>query len=140
MFRGGRARLDAAVMVHSEVQFVPFYKNQPLFAELDRELRDAGYWLHRFLPIQSRVIKPMALSDNMYAGLSQHLYGDAVWVKRFVDFPVLDTTALLKLAVFAHDLYGSYDLALLALKSIDEREKSKRHETYLKHLALSLQA
>ncbi len=138
VFRGGRARLEKAVMVHTEVQFVPFYKDQPLFAELDQELRDAGYWLHRFLPLRSRVLKPMVVNNDIYAGMSQHLWGDAVFVKRFVDFPSLDVDALLKIALLAHDLYASYDLALLALKTVDELEGSNRQDTYLTQLSLSL--
>jgi len=138
VFRGARARLEAAVMVHTEVQFVPFYKDQPLFAELDQELRAAGYWLHRFLPLISRVLKPMLVNDDPYAGLSQHLWTDAVYVKRFVDFSDISSGDLLKIALFAHDLYGSFDLASLALKTIDEREGSARHGSYMGQLALAL--
>ena len=138
VFKGGRERLESGVMVHTEVQFVPFYEDQPLFAELDQELRGAGYWLHRFLPIKSRVLKPMVVNQDPYAGMSQHLWGDAVFVKRFVDFPKLEPAALLKIALLAHDLYASYDLALLALKTLDEMEGSNRHDTYLTQLSLSL--
>ena len=101
-------------------------------------LRDAGYWLHRFLPLRSRVLKPMVVNNDIYAGMSQHLWGDAVFVKRFVDFPSLDVDALLKIALLAHDLYASYDLALLALKTVDELEGSNRQDTYLTQLSLSL--
>jgi len=138
VFRGARDRLEAAVMVHTEVQFVPFYKDQPLFAELDQELREAGYWLHRFLPLISRVLKPMIVNDDPYAGLSQHLWTDAVYVKRFIDFPDFPTSELLKIALLAHDLYGSFDLAGLALKSVDERDGSARHASYMTQLVQSL--
>jgi hypothetical protein len=43
-------------------------------------------------------------------------------------------SSLLKIAVLAHDLYGSYDLALLALLKIDEREETQRHARYLERL------
>ena len=94
VFRGAQARLETAVMVHTEVQFVPFYEEQPLFAEIDQALRDAGFWLHRLLPIQSRVFKPMVANNDPHAGLSQHLWTDAVYVKRFVDFPVLELSLI----------------------------------------------
>ena len=134
VFRGAKARLKGAVMVHTEVQFVPFYEDQPLFAEVDQALREAGYWLHRFLPIQSRVFKPMMANNDIHAGLSQQLWTDAVYVKRFVDFPDMETAALLKLAVCAHDLYGSFDLAMKALSAIDAREKTTLHRDYLAQL------
>ena len=44
------------------------------------------------------------------------------------------SSRLLKLAVLAHDLYGSYDLALLALSRLDEREGSQRHARYLERV------
>jgi FkbM family methyltransferase len=134
VFEGGLERLSHAVMVHTEVQFVPFYENQPLFADLDQLLRKAGFWFHRFEPIHSRVIKPLVVNNDIYASMSQQLWSDAVYVRPFVDFPSLEVSSLLKIAVLAHDLYGSYDLALLALLKIDEREETQRHARYLERL------
>jgi len=134
VFDGGRERLAEAVMVHTEVQFVPFYEEQPLFAELDTLLREAGFWFHRFEPIHSRVFKPLVVNNDIYAGMSQQLWTDAVYVRPFVDFSTLDVTSLLKIAVLAHDLYKSYDLSLLALQRLDEREGTQRYQRYLEKL------
>ncbi len=138
VFQGGPERLAEAVMIHTEVQLVPFYVDQPLFAELDLLLREAGFWLHRFEPIQSRVFKPMVVNNDIYAGMSQQLWTDAVYVRPFVDFPTLDTSSLLKIAVLAHDLYGSYDLVVLAFQRLDEREGTQRHQRYLSCLLSAL--
>jgi len=123
--------LSDCLVVHIEVQFVPFYKEQPLFSELEVALRDAGFWLHRFLPIHSRVFKPLLVNNDPYAGLSQQLWTDAVYVKRFTEFPTMDREALEKIALIAHDLYGSIDLAALALRALDQREDSQRSAVYL---------
>ena len=56
-----------------------------------------------------------------YQALSQQLWSDAVYVKRFTDFTHLDVERLLKIAVVMNDLYGSFDLAALALQHVDRR-------------------
>ena len=135
VFEGASERLSGAVMIHTEVQFVPFYEDQPLFAELDQILRAAGFWFHRFTPIHSRVLKPLVVNNDIYAGMSQQLWSDAVYVRPFIDFPDLEPEQLLKIAVLANDLYQSYDLALLALQHLAAREGSDRHIQYLQRLS-----
>jgi len=140
VFSGASQRLDEAVVVHTEVQFVPFYKEQPLFAELDQALRARGYFLHRFLPLISRTFQPMLVNNDPYAGLSQVLWSDAVYVRRFTDFETLPGPALLKIALISHDLYDSYDLTLLALTRHDERFGTQYQPVYLQALAQALSA
>jgi len=130
--------LADCLVVHTEVQFVPFYKDQPLFAELDQLLRNAGFWLHQFTPIHRRVFKPMLINQDIYAGLSQDLWSDAVYVRRFTDFATMDRESLEKIALIGHDAYESIDLASLALLRIDEREGGKRQEQYVAALATAL--
>ncbi len=130
--------LADCLVVHLEVQFVPFYKDQPLFAELDQLLRNAGFWLHRFLPIHSRVFKPMLINQDIYAGYSQDLWSDAVYVRRFTEFADMDRESLEKIALIAHDLYESIDLASLALLRIDEKEGGKHQEQYVAALAKAM--
>lgn len=130
VLRGAPCKLASTLVVETEAQFVPFYKHQPLFAEVDQELRGAGFLLHRFGPMVSRVFKPMLIRDNVYAGLSQTLWSDAVYVRRFTDFAKLSSDALLKIALLTHDLYRSIDLVALALGHVDERDGSDRLSRY----------
>jgi FkbM family methyltransferase len=123
--------LKDCLVVHTEVQFVPFYRDQPLFAELDQVLRKAGFWLHRFLPIHSRVFKPLMVNNDIYAGMSQVLWTDAVYVRRFTDFSSLDKASLERIALISHDLYSSYDLAALALHQLDQRDGGTRQPQYV---------
>lgn len=138
VLQGAPELLADCLVVHVEVQFVPFYRDQPLFAELDLLLRDAGFWLHRFLPIHRRVFKPMLVNEDIYAGISQDLWTDAVYVRRFTEFPSLDRESLEKIALIAHDLYESIDLASLALLRIDEKDGTRRQEEYVSALATAL--
>lgn len=130
----GKEVLSECLVCHIELQFVPFYKDQPLFAELDQVMREAGFWLHRFTPIQSRVFKPLLVDGDIYAGLSQQLWTDGIYFRRFTDFSTMSEPQLEKIAMVAHDLYGSIDLASLALKRLDERDEGVRQGEYLRAL------
>ncbi len=134
IFEAGKQVLQGLSVVHTEVQFVPFYKDQPLFAELDQVLRQAGFFFHRFLPIHGRVFKPMMINEDPFAGLSQELWSDAIYVRRFTDFAELPVSQLLKIAILLHDLYESVDLVSLALQHADARAGTKRQERYLRAL------
>jgi FkbM family methyltransferase len=131
VLHGAGRVLDDVLMIHLEVQFVPFYENQPLFADLDQALRRAGFYFHRFLPITSRVFLPLQVGGSPYAGLSQQLWTDAIYVKRFTDFGRMSPRSLLKIAALANDLYGSVDLAALALQHADRQAKSERLKRYI---------
>jgi FkbM family methyltransferase len=138
VLRGASKVLEHVLVVHIEVQFVPFYKDQPLFAELDQALRQAGFFFHRFLEISSRVFFPLMISDKPKASLSQQLWSDAVYVKRFTDFARQDESSLLKIAAILNDLYGSIDLCALALQHADRRANTRRTERYCEALSRGL--
>ena len=134
VLHGATLTLEQVSVVHTEVQFVPFYREQPLFADLDQELRRAGFLFHRFQPIHSRVFQPMLVNEDIYAGLSQELWADAIYVKAFTDFDRRSEEELLKIATLLHDLYQSYDLAALALRHLDARTNAGRESRYMQAL------
>jgi FkbM family methyltransferase len=127
-------KLKHTLVIHVETLFVPFYKNQPLFGDLDVFLREAGFMFHKFGPLVSRVIKPLLLDNDMYKGLSQQLWSDAVYVRPLTAFDDLKSDMLLKTARILHDVYGSYDLAQLALASVDRKNGSGRQQAYINRL------
>ncbi|MBN94211.1 MAG: methyltransferase FkbM [Deltaproteobacteria bacterium] len=130
-FQGAPRLLDEALVVQTEVQFVPFYKDQPLFAELDQTLRQHGFVFHRLVEMMSRTFAPMLINDNIFAGISQHLWADAIYVRDFTTFQDMEPTQLLKLSKVMHDVYKSIDMVGLALAKVDEKEGGNRHLQYL---------
>jgi FkbM family methyltransferase len=134
ILKNAQKYLKQILVIQLEVNFIPFYKEQPLFAELDQVLRSAGFYLHRFTPLISRAFKPLIVNNDVYAGLSQLLWTDAIFVRKFTEFSQLTTSQLLKIAAIAHEMYQSYDLSLLALQSIDRQDRSERHVKYLNRL------
>jgi FkbM family methyltransferase len=134
VFRGAARILDHALVVHTEVQFVPLYKGVPLFGEIDIHLRSKGFSLHRMTQ-SGRTFKPLIFMNEINAALSQILWGDAVYVRDFMQFDQLSGTALVKLATILHETYRSVDLAAFALAAYDRQNASNLQQTYIRKLA-----
>lgn len=56
-------------IVEVEVEFVPLYANQPLFADVDRALREQGFVFHRFSSQQGRCMKPLSIAGTKAVAL-----------------------------------------------------------------------
>ncbi|MGD0494077.1 MAG: FkbM family methyltransferase [Steroidobacteraceae bacterium] len=127
--------LDNCLIVHSEVEFVPLYQDQPLFADVDRLLRGRGFMFHRFLGLSGRTFKPLMLNDNPNAALSQMLWSDAVYVPDLARLDRLEPEALLKLAALLHEIYRSFDLCHVVLSAHDRRYGTSYSQRYFELLA-----
>lgn len=119
--RNGTNRLQDCLVIHTEVEFLPMYQGQPLFSEVELFLREQGFIFHRFAPLVSRAVKPMLVNDNIYDGLSQVFWANAVFIRDFSNFDQLGSEALKKTALILHEIYQSYDISLRALITLDER-------------------
>jgi len=124
------------MVVHTEVEFVPLYVNQPLFAEVDQALRKNGFLFHRIYHkvLLGRAFKPFIINNEINRPLSQVLWADAIYVKNFMDYDSISAEKLLKLAVIMHDIYDSYDLVHYILQHYDKQTSSKCAEQYLRLL------
>jgi FkbM family methyltransferase len=134
---GAEQRLKDALVVHTEVEFVPLYKGQAMFSDVDAHLRANGFAFHK-IDIMGRTFKPLIVNDNPGIALSQKLWGDAVYVRDFMTFDVLAPEKLLKIAVICHENYKSYDLAGVALASYDRQMNTHLQMTYLEALSREL--
>ena len=130
----GRTRLRDTLVIHSEVEFLPLYIGQPLFSEVETFLRGEGFVLHRFFPAVSRVVRPLMVNNDMYAGLSQLVWADAVFIKDFSRLEALSEAQLLKTAKILHDCYQSVDVALYLLTEYDRRTGEHLGRAYLSGL------
>lgn len=124
VFRGAERLLGDALVVEAEVEFVPLYKGQPLFAEVDVFLRGRGLVFHFFPALFGRAFKPMLMRGDGELAFRQQLWGDAVYVRDFTRLAELSPERLLKYAAIVHDVYQSYDLAHKALMEYDRRRGS----------------
>jgi FkbM family methyltransferase len=139
VFQNASRALAGALLIQTEVEFVELYKGQPLFADVDRFLRDAGFQFHAFNPIGSRTFKPLIVNGNADLGIRQALWSDALYVRDWMKLDALDEDKLKKYAVLAHDVVRSYDLAHLVLHTLDQKAGSSFAGRYLERLAVFLQ-
>ena len=134
VLQGAAKRLRDVLVVHTEVEFLPLYKDQPLFADIDVFLRARGFAFHTMTPF-GRTFKPMLVNNSIYASVNQLIWADAVYVRDFMTFMDLAPEALLKLAAMLHENYQSFDLAALALDAYDKHKGSALQLAYLRRLS-----
>jgi len=134
-----RALASSVVGVEVEVEFAPIYRDQPLFADVDRFLRELGYLLFDLRPCHWKRTAGRGLGGPY----GQIVWADALYLKSLPALsaalgdrePALRKGKLLK-AVSVALLYGYYDYALEMVRGIhevlspDEREaiEARLHE------------
>jgi FkbM family methyltransferase len=127
--------LKRCLIIQTEVEFVPLYEDQPLFADVDQLLRGHGFMFHRFLGMSGRTYKPLMLNDDPNAALSQMMWSDAVYVPDLARLDRLEPAALVKLAALLHEIYRSYDLCHAVLAAHDRRQGTSYAQRYFERLA-----
>ncbi len=132
--RGAVQALESTVVVHTEVEFVPLYKDQPLFAEVDQELRRRGFWFHRFAGLAGRALKPLLINNDPYATIGQLLWADAVYIRDLMQLDGLAPAKLLHLAVILHEVYNSFDTCAHVLGHYDQKTGGSLRDTYMAKL------
>ena len=135
VFKNATNLLSDCCVIHTEVEFLPIYKDQPLFSEVEIYLREIGFIFHRFIDFRSRTIQPLLVNNDIYGQLNQATWADAVFVKDFTKFNELTTSKLKKTALILNDIYGSFDLALRSLLEVDKKLKKTNYaKKYLEYL------
>lgn len=131
---GAPLTLAHALVVHTEVEFVPLYQNQPLFAEVDQELRRRGFYFHRFHGLSGRPLKPLLRDNNPNLSMGQLLWADAVYLRDPLRLDELPPHGLLKLGAIAHEVYSSYDYTAKVFQEFDRQTGAAVHPAYLARL------
>jgi FkbM family methyltransferase len=110
VLRNGHERLKSTVAVQTEVSFVPLYKNQPTFGDIDLELRRLGFIPHCFVEIKKKLIAPLE-GKTPHEGINQLLEADILYTRDFTNPEQMTPEQLKHLAILAHHCYSSFDLA-----------------------------
>lgn len=131
VFKHAPRVIESILLIQTEVEFVPLYRGQPLFSEVESFLRSRGLMLHRFWPLKSRTLRPMLVNGDIYYGLSQVFDADAIFIPAFDRWTSLSVARLASLALMLHDLYGSFDVAHTLLCHIDQRTGGRDAAAYL---------
>lgn len=127
----------SALAIHTEVEFVPLYSGQPLFADIDTRVRSLGFQFHTFRGIAMRSFVPLRSAVDEFKGVNQAIWSDAVYVPDLSSLSNYSDERLLKLVAILHDLYESVDLALHILNLMSEGSDRKIFNEYCKKLGLT---
>lgn len=133
ILRHGIAKLKQTVVIESEVAFLPLYKDQPLFGDIQLFLKGQGFVLHKLIDCGGRALRPFS-QPNRLMPMSQLLWADAIFVRDFTRLETYQDEALLKGAAILDLVYGSIDLAGLLLAEYDRRQSTRTQERYIASL------
>ena len=121
VLKGATRVLKDVLVVQTEVEFVPIYRGQPLFSDIDRFLRAQGFMFHRFVAMEGRPLVSPAASGEAFGSRQQVLWSDAVYIRPIPGWNDLAAESLLRLAVILHEMYASFDFSARLLQMYDER-------------------
>ena len=120
--QNGRDKLTHAVAVQTEVSFVPLYENQPVFGQVDLELRSQGFLPHSLPATKVWAIAPTILGPAV--AQNQLLEADIVYVRDIAYPERLTDEQLSHLAMIAFHVYGSIDLTLFCILQLTQRGRT----------------
>ena len=120
VFQGGEKVLKDTIAIVTEVEFIPVYENQPLFADVSHYLLKQKFLLHKFLSISGRTLKPIVMNDDQ-SFATQHMWSDAMFIKYLLTPDLLSPDQLLKLAVLSY-IYQSPDVTVMCFSEYDKHE------------------
>lgn len=127
ILQGGRRVLKNAICVIPEVRFYRMYEDEPMLGDLDAELRDQGFVLHKFLHQKAVCLPGTQKNKFAKAGWSQLLDGDAVYIRNIEDPDAVSVDQLKMLALAADAVFNSYDLVAHCLDLLAQKGALKKN-------------
>ncbi len=121
VLNGAEKMLETVTVIHTEVEFVPMYKGQPLFAEVDQRLRQAGFSLMKIAAIAGRTFQPIVANNDPNSMLSQMHWAEVVYAKDFMKLDALSPEKLLRMAIVLHVVYQAFDFVHHILAAYDQK-------------------
>jgi FkbM family methyltransferase len=116
---GAAQKLAQAVVIQTEVSFIPLYRDQPPFGAVDLELRRRGFVPHALAELKLWPVAPTVINGDPRLPVNQVLEGDMVYVRDFAKAENMTGEQWKQLALIAHHCYGSIDLAARAILSAE---------------------
>ncbi|WP_395488900.1 FkbM family methyltransferase [Cedecea davisae] len=109
--------LRNTLVVQLEVSFLPLYLGQPSFGDIDLEMRRQGFLPHCIAAQKNMFLYPVSHCGDKPA--NQLLEMDMVYVKDFTDMSVFTAEQLKQMAIIMHYCYGSVDMVIRCIHSLE---------------------
>ena len=129
ILKGAKSTLQNVLKIICEVEFVPIYKNQPLFGDVNKFLNEYEFMFNQFLQIHGRTLKPL-IANNDPNIASQHMWSDAIFIRQIEKIQNLSDEKILKLSLLAA-IYNSLDLSFFCLSIYDKRNSSNLSKDWI---------
>lgn len=129
VIRNASEKLSTALVVQSAVRFFPLYENEPTFGELERELREQGFFFHSFDFLKQVLGSPYLRKKFRRRAFSQVIDGDAFFVRDLRAMNTFTDQQLAKLCILADSVMSAYDLVGLCLEELTKRGSLSPGET-----------
>jgi FkbM family methyltransferase len=130
----GQQVLNGLALLQIEASPSPLYDGEASLWKIGEWLSERGFVLHCFSDLNKRRLKPFGKDEAPFAPSNQLFQVDAVFMPDPLKWTELDDDRLLSLAFFAHAVYRSYDVAMLAMRKLDERDDNGRVGRYSQYL------
>ncbi len=142
VLQGGTKTLADCMMIIPEVRFYRMYEDEPMWADVDAEMRAQGFVLHKFMHQKSVVLPSSQKSSFNKRRGSQLLDGDAVYIRNLEDTEKLTSRQLKIMALAADIVAGSPDLCAYCLDALKARNDVPTNATrqYIKRLPAAVLA
>ena len=122
IFKGGKKLLNNVLKIVCEVEFIPLYQDQPLFADVTKYLNQNDFMFNKFVGIAGRTLKPTIFNNDLNVP-SQLMWSDAIFIKQIEKIQTLSNEKLLKLSLLAA-VYNSLDLTFFCLSIYDKNNST----------------
>lgn len=122
VLKGGKKKLSKAIAIVCEIRFYRMYEDEPMWAELDQELRKQGFVLHKIMHAKSVRLDHSQKERLKGRGLkNQLLDGDAAYIRNIEEPEKITTEQWKALALTASAVLESHDLCLYCLDELVRR-------------------
>lgn len=121
IIQNGRAKLSSAVAIQTEVRFFPIYANEPVFGEVDAELRHQGFVLHDLVGLKRFKLNTPYARLLPRPSRRQLVDGDAIYIRDLRQVDDQSDAQLRKLAILGLTVFDSLDLGLFCLSHLVRR-------------------
>lgn len=118
---GGVQKLGQAVLVQTEVRFLPLYQGEPTFADLDAMLRAQGFLLHDFAHLKRVGLRSASHGSLRPRQNRQIIDGDAFYIRDVTQAGAMTDAQLFRLALLAEAVMQSPNLAVFCLDMLAAR-------------------
>ena len=128
LLASGENVLKHTLAVSVDASLIPLYEQQETFGDICQYLATQGFVFHKFAGLYGRTFNPVVLREDPDFA-SHHLWCHAIFLRDIADIKRLSPVQLQKLGLIA-DMYGSQDVAIIALMEYDIRHGTEYGKVY----------